>query len=104
MPPMFRGRGMGFGDFSCAPKTTSRFEDKRVFKQMIISKRPTEVDRCPLCCTRTKHGVIVHLRVDHRRTEIEAYEIMERNAEGTLGWDPEIKKKKAALRIRRIGN
>jgi hypothetical protein len=51
-----------------------------------------------------KAWVIVHLKVDHRRTEIEAHEIMERNAEGTLGWDAEIKKKKAALRIWRIGN
>jgi hypothetical protein len=104
MPPMFRGRGMGFGGFSGTPKTTSCFEDKRVFTQMIISKRSAEVDRCPLCCARTKHGVIVHLKLDHRRTEIETHEIMERNAEGTLGWDPEIKKKKAALRNWRIGN
>jgi hypothetical protein len=65
---------------------------------MIISKRSAEVDRCPLCWARTKYGVIAHLKVDHRRTEIEVHEIMERNAEGTLGWDPEVKRKKAALR------
>jgi hypothetical protein len=80
------------------PKTTSRFEDKRVFTQMMISKRSDEVERCPLCRARTNRGVIDHLKVDHRRTDIEAREIMARNAKGTFGWDPEMKKKKAALR------
>ncbi len=64
---------------------------------MIISKKSTEANRCPLCCARTKHGVIKHLKVDHQRTEIDAREIMARSAEGTLGWDPEIRKKRAAL-------
>jgi hypothetical protein len=43
-----------------------------------------------------RDGVIKHLEVDHRRTETKALALMERSAEGTLGWDPETKKKKAA--------
>ena len=67
---------------------------------MIISKKDSQVDilRCPLCWAVSRHGVIEHLKATHRRTEIEAQQIMERNAQGTLGWDPEIRKKRAALR------
>ncbi len=68
------------------------------FTQMIISKR------CPLCWAPTTLGVIKHLKVEHRRTEIEALALMERSAQGTLGWDPELRKKRAAQRIWRIGN
>jgi hypothetical protein len=68
------------------------------FTQMIISRR------CPLCWAPTTLGVIKHLKVDHHRTEIEALALLERNAQGTLGWDPELKKKRAALRTWRIGN
>jgi hypothetical protein len=65
---------------------------------MIISKR------CPLCWAPTRHGVIRHLMVDHRRTEIEALALLERSAKGTLGWDPEVRRKKAALRTLGMGN
>jgi hypothetical protein len=65
---------------------------------MIISRR------CPLCWVPTTQGVIQHLKVDHRRTEIEALTLMERGANGTLGWAPELRKKKAALRTLGIGN
>ena len=39
-----------------------------------------------------------HLQLDHRRTEIEARALVLRSVEGTLGWDPETKKNRAALK------
>jgi hypothetical protein len=38
-------------------------------------------------------GIFEHLKREHRRTEAEARALLERDAEGTLGWDPEIKKR-----------
>ena len=84
-------------DFSGVPEQC-HFGGKRVFTQMTISKK------CPLCWAPTMLGVIKHLKVDHHRTEIEALALMERSAQGTLGWEPELKKKRAALRTSRIGN
>src|SRR5260370_21873858 len=92
--------------FRGACRTASCFEDKRGFTQVMIGKKASEVDilRCPLCWALTRRGAIEHLKAAHRRTEIEAREIMERTAEGTLGWDPETRKKRAALRTWRIGH
>jgi hypothetical protein len=57
-------------------------------------KKPSELRRCPLCSTTALSGIFEHLRREHRRTEAEARALMERDMEGTLGWDPEIKKRK----------
>ncbi|MGO9603703.1 MAG: hypothetical protein ACLQAT_09955 [Candidatus Binataceae bacterium] len=52
------------------------------------------MNRCPLCSAITNLGVIQHLTKEHRRTEAEARALLERQMEGTLGWDPETKKRK----------
>ena len=49
---------------------------------------------CPLCSANAGIEIIEHLKREHRRTEAEAHAVMEREMEGTLGWDPEIKKRK----------
>jgi hypothetical protein len=59
----------------------------------LISKN-FERNRCPLCSSIKKLGVFEHLRSEHRRTEAEARALLERQMEGTLGWDPEVKKRK----------
>jgi hypothetical protein len=61
---------------------------------MGFMKKNSEANRCPLCSSITRRGVIEHLTSEHRRTEAEARALMEREMEGTLGWDPEIKKSK----------
>ncbi len=61
---------------------------------MRLIKRPVELNRCPLCSAITNLGVIQHLTKEHRRTEAEARALLERQMEGTLGWDPETKKRK----------
>jgi len=58
------------------------------------------MERCPLCSAQIKSGVLEHLEGDHRRTEFEARKLMERAAAGTLGWDPETKKKREISRER----
>lgn len=55
----------------------------------------TELKRCPLCYVRLERSVIDHLQRDHRRSYDDARALLERVVEGTLGWDPEVKKKKA---------
>lgn len=57
----------------------------------------TEPKRCPLCNVRLESGVINHLQRDHRRTYDDARALLERSVEGTLGWDPEVKKRKASF-------
>jgi len=59
--------------------------------------------RCPLCYVKLDSGVMDHLQRDHRRTDAEARELLERSVEGTLGWDPEVKKKKACLQAGPLG-
>ena len=59
--------------------------------------------RCPLCYVKLDSGVIVHLQRDHRRTDAEARELLQRSVESTLGWDPEIKKKKACFPANPLG-
>ena len=49
---------------------------------------------CPLCSAAAEIEIIEHLKREHRRTEAEAHAVMEREMEGTLGWDPELKKRK----------
>ena len=55
--------------------------------------RETLIEKCPLCFARVGR-VIEHLRSDHRRTMVEARELLQRSLEGTLGWDPVAKKEK----------
>jgi hypothetical protein len=62
----------------------------------LIQKRV--VERCPLCSARIDRNVLEHLQHDHGRTEGEARALVVRSVEGTLGWDPETKKKKASLK------
>ena len=62
--------------------------------QMGLIKKIFEPNRCPLCSSIAKLGVFEHLKNEHRRTEAEARALMERQMEGTLGWDPEVKKSK----------
>ena len=40
---------------------------------------------CPLCYAFTRNGAIAHLERDHRRTYAEAWVLVERGKEGTLG-------------------
>lgn len=61
---------------------------------MGLIKKPADQRRCPLCSATVACGVIEHLKSDHRRTETEARALMERVIEGTLGWDPQVKKQK----------
>jgi len=56
--------------------------------------------RCPLCNIQPANGVIEHLEHDHRRTDDEARALLERSMEGTLGWDPETRKRKNLLSAR----
>lgn len=56
-----------------------------------------ERKRCPLCYVRLERGVINHPQRDHHRTYDEARALLERSVEGTLGWDPEVKKRKACF-------
>ena len=56
--------------------------------------REIMIDKCPLCSARVG-PVVEHLQSDHRRTMIEARELLQRSLEGTLGWDPVAKKEKA---------
>jgi hypothetical protein len=44
-------------------------------------------ERCPLCYAFTRNGAIAHLERDHRRTYAEAWVLVERSKEGTLGWN-----------------
>ncbi|GEM_PF-3359146 len=55
-------------------------------------------ERCPLCFAHVQRGALEHLQLEHRRTAAEARALLERSAEGTLGWDPITKKQKAALK------
>jgi hypothetical protein len=59
-----------------------------------IHKKPSHQRLCPLCSASTGISIIEHLKTEHRRTEAAAHALMEREMEGTLGWDPEIKKRK----------
>ena len=61
--------------------------------QMELIKKIFEPNRCPLCHSGSVSSVIEHLTSVHRRTEAEARALMEREMEGTLGWDPEVKKR-----------
>ena len=61
---------------------------------MRFTKKTSDQRSCPLCFASTGSNVIEHLKTEHRRTEAEAHALMEREMEGTLGWDPEIKKRK----------
>jgi len=62
---------------------------------MKITRKASEQKRCPLCSAIAAVEVIEHLKREHRRTEAEARVLLERAMEGTLGWDPEIKKRKS---------
>jgi hypothetical protein len=59
-----------------------------------IHKKTSYQRLCPLCSATTGISIIEHLKTEHRRTEAEAHALMEREMEGTLGWDPETKKRK----------
>ncbi len=60
---------------------------------MRFTKEPSNQRLCPLCSASTGSDIIEHIKTEHRRTEAEAHALMEREMEGTLGWDPEIKKR-----------
>ncbi len=59
--------------------------------------RSFDSKRCPLCSGTVKDSMIKHLTSDHRRTEVEARALLQRSVEGTLGWDPEAKKRKESF-------
>jgi hypothetical protein len=59
-----------------------------------FTKETSDQRLCPLCSATTGSNIIEHLKTEHRRTEAEARALMEREMEGTLGWDPEIRKRK----------
>jgi len=59
-----------------------------------IHRKTSDQRLCPLCSATTGSSIIEHLKTEHRRTEAEAHALLEREMEGTLGWDPEIKKRK----------
>ncbi len=62
------------------------------------TKRTFDARRCPLCSgTVITCSLIQHLINEHRRTEPEARIVLHRSVEGTLGWDPEAKKKSASF-------
>jgi len=61
---------------------------------MRIIRKASEQRRCPLCSAIAAVEIIEHLKREHRRTEAEARVLIERQIEGTLGWDPAIKKRK----------
>ena len=56
-----------------------------------------EARSCPLCSGAVTRSLIQHLITDHRRTEPEASALLYRSIEGTLGWDPEARKRKASF-------
>jgi len=60
--------------------------------------RKNSICTCPLCWASIERNILHHLQLDHLRTEAEARLLLERSAEGTLGWDPETKKNRAALK------
>jgi hypothetical protein len=72
-----------------------RLQGKGTLEKMA---RKNSIDTCPLCSATNERSILHHPRLDHRRTEAEARLLLERSAEGTLGWDPETKKNRAALK------
>jgi hypothetical protein len=64
------------------------------FRNVRIIRKISEQKRCPLCSAIAAVEMIEHLKKEHRRTEAEARTLIERELEGTLGWDPEVKKRK----------
>jgi len=75
------------------PGSSKALSCRWLYAQMELIKKISEPNRCPLCHSSSASSVIRHLTSVHRRTEAEARELMEREMEGTLGWDPEVKKR-----------
>jgi hypothetical protein len=53
-----------------------------------------QIRLCPLCGIRPESGVIEHLRREHRRSDVEACALLERQYHGSLGCDAEGRKKR----------